>query len=112
MAYPEILNHLQNKPVLLLGSLSSGLLTLSARKQEADMASGHFLLPRCFFKIWVQVAFVKAEHVQDREPCWLTGYLRVLRSAKLGSEADCVRWKLMTLGADEGLERALLNGRW
>lgn len=29
---------------LLLVSLSSGLLTLSARKREADMASGHFLL--------------------------------------------------------------------
>lgn len=36
---------------LLLVSLSSGLLTLSDRKREADMASDHFLLTRHFFKI-------------------------------------------------------------
>lgn len=94
---------------LLLVSLSSDLLTLSARKREADTASGHFLLTWHFFKIGIQAAFVNAEHIQDREPCWLTRYLRFLRSARPGSEADCVRWKLMTLGADERLESALLN---
>lgn len=57
------------------------------------------------------MALVKVECIQEMEPRWLKRYLRFLRSARPGSDCRPCQMEANDLGADESLQRALVNWR-
>lgn len=107
ITYPEILNHLQNKPGYYPGALVLGY-PPTPRGNREQKAVATFLLTEYFCR---KVNLVKVECIQEIEPRWLKRYLRFPRSARPGSDCRPCQMDANDLGAEERLQRALVNWR-